>query len=252
MGDAFSQWNARRKDLFLQIGGSGCDSAAILLHPEARSSGVSAKFLGILREPTVKGHHVTRAWEYSDAHDRTNCLQTATGCRWAVLLPRSLGLQLLRCRIRAAMQDMSESGAETESESKPEWEPTTPMAPESQILTPSLFVGYLNTIFSLVKVVGEHTELWRSIFRCWSQCLQECDTSQFMNWLSAGFQRGLKPLPRIQHTVWSRVRLDTRVASTARTWRTWESCEDEESDGTCRKGSRCKVLPERNEVQSTI
>ena len=50
------------------------------------------------------------------------------------------------------MQDMSEPEPETESESKTEWDPTTLTAPEFQILTPSFFVAYLNTMSSLVEV----------------------------------------------------------------------------------------------------
>ena len=51
------QWNARRKDLFWQLWELGATVADILLHPEARPSGVTL----------VKTIHVIRAVEYNDA-----------------------------------------------------------------------------------------------------------------------------------------------------------------------------------------
>ena len=44
-------------------------ATAILLHPEARSSDVNAKYSGKLREPIIKVIHLVRAMEYRDAHD---------------------------------------------------------------------------------------------------------------------------------------------------------------------------------------
>merc|ERR1719414_1602389 len=56
------------------------------------------------------------------------------------------------------MMDMSEPEAEPESEPEVEsesetesWEPLVALAPEFQIFTPSLFVGYLNIMSSLIK-----------------------------------------------------------------------------------------------------
>ena len=72
------QWNARRKDLFWQLWELGATVAEILLHSEARSSGVTL----------VKTTHVTREPWNTMTPRWTNCLQTATRCRWAV--PQSL------------------------------------------------------------------------------------------------------------------------------------------------------------------
>ena len=48
------------------------------------------------------------------------------------------------CSISVGSSPKSE--AETELEYETEWEPTTKMATEFQILTPSFFVGHLNTV----------------------------------------------------------------------------------------------------------
>ena len=88
--------------------------AEILLHPEARSSGVTL----------VKTMHVIRAVEYSDATMD----------------------QLPSDSYTMSVGSFPESEAETELQYETEWEPTTPMAAEFPILTLSFFDGYLSTM----------------------------------------------------------------------------------------------------------
>ena len=76
-------------------GDLGATVVAILLHPEARSSGVNAKYSGTLREHMVKVIHLM-GHELQGRTRRTHRVHTITGCHWPVHLLGPLGLQLLR------------------------------------------------------------------------------------------------------------------------------------------------------------
>ena len=101
---------------------SGATVAAILLHPEARSFGVNAKYSGTLREPMVKVVHLMRAMEYRDAHDEPivfRQLQDVIG-QFTFLDPSHFTFYVSKSEL--LMQDMSEPEPEAESEAETESE----------------------------------------------------------------------------------------------------------------------------------
>ena len=95
MEDAFRSGAYDGKTYSGSYGDLGATVVAILLHPEARSSGVNAKYSGTLREHMVRVIHLM-GHELQERTRRTHRVQTITGFHWPVPLLGSLGLQLLR------------------------------------------------------------------------------------------------------------------------------------------------------------
>ena len=121
--------------------------AATLLHPNARSSGITL----------VDIIHVKRAMEYGGAHDEHTYFRRLVLALW-VLYCSDAELEL-------PLQDLSESESETEfeaetvSEYEAEWAPTTPVATEFQM-------------FRATKVVFEIMQLSCACKTCVAYCLK--------------------------------------------------------------------------------
>jgi len=152
-----------------QYGDLGATVAAILLHPEAQ---LSARYSGVLREPMLKVIHMMRAMEYKDEYDEPVIFRELQDVIGQFPFQAPSVFNFFDAEFALPMMDMSEPEAEpesepeveAESETEPEaeseaesesesesWEPLVALAPEFQIFTPSLFVGYLNIMSSLIK-----------------------------------------------------------------------------------------------------
>ena len=93
MVDGFRSGAYDGKTYSCSYGDLGATVAAILLHPEARSSGVNAKYSGTLREHMVRVIHLM-GHELQEHTRRTHRVQTIAECHLPVSLLGSLCLQL--------------------------------------------------------------------------------------------------------------------------------------------------------------
>ncbi|CAK0857865.1 unnamed protein product [Prorocentrum cordatum] len=129
-----------------EVGDLGAAIAAILLHPEARSS--DSNTAGLLREPILKLVHLMRSMEYVDVASQEVVLEN---------LDEVIGQFPYRSPTVFNFYDhmyqppsFADAAMMSEPESEPEPEPETLVAPEFQIFTPPFAIGFLNGVASLL------------------------------------------------------------------------------------------------------
>merc|ERR1740129_1796215 len=141
-----------------KYGDLGATVAAILLYPEARTAqGPNGGLEGSLREPILKLTHMMRAMEYKDSEEAITVVRDLSEVmgQFPYKSPTVFNFYLadyaLPSMKMGAEPEPEPEPEPMEPEPEPESEPEPePIAPEFQILTPQYFVGYLNSMTSLI------------------------------------------------------------------------------------------------------
>eukprot|EP00450_Noctiluca_scintillans_P010731 CAMPEP_0194488180 /NCGR_PEP_ID=MMETSP0253-20130528/8192_1 /TAXON_ID=2966 /ORGANISM="Noctiluca scintillans" /LENGTH=1799 /DNA_ID=CAMNT_0039328509 /DNA_START=26 /DNA_END=5425 /DNA_ORIENTATION=+ len=115
--------------------------AAVVLHPDARQTGV---YGGALREPMLKILHLLRAMEYEDLYGSPIIFRELQDVIGEFPFDAPSVFNFFKADYELPI--LPESEPEPESE-----QPTSILAPEFEIFTPEYFAGYLNIMNAIIS-----------------------------------------------------------------------------------------------------